>query len=376
MRAPGAIGAPGAPTPWSWPLTRAALLWLWLPILTITAAHFLTPGTTDWLHDVLRRLYYVPIILAAFLFGLRGSLAVALASSLLYLPHAFLVTVHHGSMLHQDPTGPANKILEILLFNVVGLVTGLLVERERAARAELERQMARMQALESQLVRAGRLQALGQLSAGLAHEIRNPLATLKTAAALVGDEIAADSPRRRFVGILQLELERLESLLERFLAFARPAALQVREVEVVEVIERAAALARPQATLRGIGIETPPASSASLSCDPERLAQVLLNLLLNAVQFSPDMGVVEVTHELRVLPHGAFQTILIRDEGPGVDPACRERIFDPFYTTRPQGTGLGLSIASRLMDEHGGWIEVDNRPTGGAEFRLYLPARA
>jgi two-component system sensor histidine kinase HydH len=360
--------------PWAWPVTRKALLWLWLPILLITAAHFLTPDTEDWLHDILRRLYYMPIILAAFLFGLLGSLAVALVSSVLYLPHAFMMMDHQGSMLHHDPTGTANKVLEILLYNVVALVTGLLVEREHRARAELEQQMVQMRTIEAQVVRTGRLQALGQLSAGLAHEIRNPLATLKTAAALVGDEIPETSPRRRFVGILQQELERLEGLLERFLAFARPAALLVRQVDVVEVIERATALARPQANLRGILIETSSAASASLSCDPDRLAQVLLNLLLNAVQFSPAQGIIEVAYERRALPQGTFHVIRVRDEGPGVEPAHREQMFDPFFTTRPEGTGLGLSIASRLMDEHGGWIEEENRPEGGAEFRVVLPA--
>lgn len=358
----------------AWPASRKALLWLWLPILVITAAHLLTPHTEVWLHDILRRLYYIPIILAAFLFGLRGSMTVAVMSSVLYLPHAFMMMDHQGSMLHHDPTGTANKVLEILLYNVVALVTGLLVEREHHARAELEQQLVQMRAIEAQVIRTGRLQALGQLSAGLAHEIRNPLATLKTAVALVGDEIPETSPRRRFVGILKQELERLEGLLERFLAFARPASLRVAPVDVAEVIEHALALARPQANLKGILLEAAAPATATLSCDPDRLAQVLLNLLLNAVQFSPVGSTIAVEYVQHMAARGMCHVIRVRDEGPGVDPDSREQIFDPFFTTRPEGTGLGLSIASRLMDEHGGWIEVENRPEGGAEFRIMLLA--
>jgi len=140
--------------------------------LAITAAHFATPGTYDWLHDVLRRLYYIPIIVSAFMFGLRGALLTSVVVSLLYLPHAFWLTgphAHHHGMIHADPTGTANKVLELVLYNAVAVVTGLLVEKERRARREVEQKMVEMQAMEQQLVRAGRLQALGEMGLPL-HE--------------------------------------------------------------------------------------------------------------------------------------------------------------------------------------------------------------
>jgi len=104
--------------------------------------------------------------------------------------------------------------------------------------------------------------------------------------------------------------------------------------------------------------------------DADKLAQVLLNVLLNAVQFSPEGGRVEVRCQERVLAHGRFAVVSILDEGPGIPVADRERVFDPFFSTREQGTGLGLAIASRLMDEHGGYIEVAERAGKGAELRL------
>ncbi|MDP2361409.1 MAG: ATP-binding protein [bacterium] len=360
-------------TGWAWLASGPALLWLWAPILAISMTHLLTPASVDWLHDVLRRLYYVPIIGAAFLFGLRGSVVAALASTLLYLPHAFLMAGMQDSMLHQDPTGTANKVLEVLLYNVVGLVTGLLAEREHRSRLEVERKIEQMLALEQQLVRSGRLQALGQLTAGLAHEIRNPLASLKTAVTIVSDEIPTTSPRRRFVEILGKELDRLDALLTRFLAFARPGQVNLVEVDLALVMERAKELVHAQAELRGVRLEAETNGPALVRGDLDQLTQVLLNVLLNAIQFSRPKSRVRVRREEQVLPHGHYQVISILDEGPGIAPDQLERIFDPFFTSRADGTGLGLSIASRLMDEHGGYIDVANRPEGGARIQLYLP---
>ena len=107
--------------------------------------------------------------------------------------------------------------------------------------------------------------------------------------------------------------------------------------------------------------------------DAAQLTQVLLNVLLNAVQFTREGGHVDVRCRERALPHGRFAEVSIADEGPGIPTADAERIFDPFFSTRENGTGLGLAIASRLMDEHQGYIEVDSPPGKGAEFRLRLP---
>ncbi len=359
-----------------WAISGRALLYLWLPVVAVTAAHFATPPTEAWLHDVLRRLYYIPIIVGAFLFGLRGALLTSLMVTVLYLPHAFWSSgphAHHPGMLHADPTGTANKILELLLYNVVAIVTGLLVEKERRARTDIEHKIAEMQAMEKQLVRAGRLQSLGEMTAGLAHEIKNPLASLKASSAIIADEIPESSPRRKMVIILQKEIDRLAALLERFLSFARPGDLTLAEVSLAHAVEQAVALVKPQADVRCIAMQVELQPGLTIQGDPDKLTQILLNVLLNAVQFSPEGGQVMVFGRQRVLPHGRFAALSILDQGPGIGEADRERIFDPFFSTRDGGTGLGLSIASRLTDEHGGYIEVKNRPGGGAEFLLFLP---
>jgi len=360
-----------------WALSGRAFLTLWLPVLAVTVAHFATPMRHEWLHDVLRRLYYMPIIVGAFLFGLRGALVTSLVVTVLYLPHAFWLVgphAHHHGMIQADPTGTANKLLELLLYNVVALVTGLLVEREQRARRAVERTLVEMKAIEQQLVRAGRLQSLGEMTAGLAHEIKNPLASLKTAAAIVADEIPVTSPRRKMVAIIAKEIDRLAALLDRFLAFARPGGLVFARVDLGQPVERAVALVKAQADARQVvvRVETPP-TALVIEGDADKLTQIILNVLLNAVQFSPDGGRVQVRCQACSLAHGWFALLSVVDQGRGVPAQDRERIFDPFFSTRADGTGLGLAIASRLMDEHRGYIEVAGSEGQGAEFRLFLP---
>ena len=363
-----------------WKLARMfsgrAFLFIWIPVLAVTVAHFGTPMEHEWLHDVFRRLYYIPIIVGAFLFGLRGALLTSVVVTILYLPHAFWMTgphAHHHGMIHADPTGTANKILELVLYNVVALVTGLLVEKEQRARRDVEQKIVEMRAMEQQLIRAGRLQALGEMTAGLAHEIKNPLASLKVSSAIIADEIPETSPRRKMVVILQKEIDRLAALLERFLSFARPGNLTLVEVNLSHAVEQAVALVRPQAEVRRVGIQLDAQNPALvIQGDPDKLTQIFLNVLLNAVQFTPEGGQVAVQVGERALPHGRFAVVGILDQGPGIQDSDRERIFDPFFSTRDKGTGLGLSIASRLTDEHHGYIEVKNRPAGGAEFLLFF----
>ena len=360
-----------------WVVSGRAWCFLWLPVVAVTVAHFATPGTSEWLHDVLRRLYYIPIIVGAFLFGLGGALLTSSVVTVLYLPHAFWLTgphAHNHGMIHADPTGTANKILELVLYNVVALVTGLLVEKQRRAQTDVEHKVAQMQTLERQLVRAGRLQSLGELTAGLAHEIKNPLASLKTASAIVADEIAADSPRRKMVAILQTEIDRMAALLERFLAFARPGTMTLAPVVLSDVVEQAHLLVKPQADVHQVVLRVDrPVPGPTIEGDRDKLTQILLNVMLNAVQFSPAGGTVTVGLQQSRLPHGNYAVISVADDGPGIGEADRERIFDPFFSTRDSGTGLGLSIASRLIDEHRGYIDLVSGRKRGAEFLLYFP---
>jgi signal transduction histidine kinase len=363
---------------WRWIYGRSALVYLWFPVWAVSIAHVITPSAHEWLHDIYRRLYYIPIILGGFLFGVRGAMLTAVLASVLYIPHAFFFIsphIHQHGMLHADPTGTANKFLEILLYQGVGLLTGLLVERERSARHEVEKKIVEMQAMEAQLIRAGRLHALGELTAGLAHEIRNPLASMKTATEIVADEIPLTSPRRKMVEIVRSEIDRLAELMERFLTFARPSSLTLSPVRLSAVVMEAIALVTPQAIVHRVEVRRVLVDGEDwIMGDTAKLTQILLNMLINAVQFSPEGGLIEVQLSHERLPHGEFEVVCISDEGPGISTTDRERIFDPFVSTRPHGTGLGLSIASRLMDEHHGAVELRDGALRGACFCLLFPS--
>lgn len=349
---------------------------LWVPILAITTAHFVTSDEYVWVHDILRRLYYLPIVLGAFGWGLAGGLAASIASSLVYLPHAFQMFVHH---FHHDPGGSTEKILEILLFNIIALIAGVLVERERRERRrqeeiarELAETLGEMKLLDEQLIRAGRLQALGEMTAGLAHEIKNPLASITGTADIIADAVPADSPRRRMVEVQRTELERLTGLLERFLAFARPKDFVVSPVDIATLAGDTAAFVAPQAAKKNVRIETR-LEPLTISADREKLTQLLLNILLNAVDASPDGAIVTVATEKRRKGKNDYACLTVADRGPGIAPEEREKIFNPFYTTKSAGTGLGLSIAARIADQHKGFIELDTAPEGGAIFTVFLP---
>lgn len=364
------------PSRWSWLFSWQALLLLWVPVLLITAAHYGTSVAHHWLHDIFRRLYYIPIILGAFYFGLRGALAASLMASLAYIPHAFT------DLIQMDPAHSTEKALEILLYNVVAVITGVLAAREKAERrrqmviaGELQVTLEEKKALEEQLIRSGRLQALGELTAGLAHEIRNPLASIKGASEIIADEIALDSPRLRMVEIQKSELNRLGTLLDRFLRFARPATVTWKKVNLCGVIDHVQQLVSAQALERGVSLECRgERQSLHVMGDEEQLAQVILNLVLNAIDVSLAGSSVRLSCSLEERRGRRYGCVIVDDDGPGVPVERRQEIFNPFFTTKDTGSGLGLSIAARIVDQHNGYILVDDSPAGGGRFEVFVPA--
>ena len=361
--------------------TTRMLLSAWIPCLVITILHYATGAHHAWGHDVLRRLYYLPILFAAFAGGLRGGVTISVFASLVYLPHAFT------SLLVQDPADALEKGLEILLYNIVAIVAGLLVDRERREREQQERlatrlgeALAEQRRIETQLIRAGKLGALGEMTAGIAHEIKNPLHALKATAEILRDAVPEGVPERRMLELHIAEIDRLGQTADRFLSFARPIPASLRPVEPTSLIERVASLVSTQA--RKEGVETVVATGGTVDLpkvtgDPDLLTQLLLNIALNGVQAMAPGGGGTLTFSLGTERQGGKEYVRVRvaNTGPPVPEEDLERIFDPFYTTKDGGTGLGLSICSRIADEHDGTLSVRNLPGGGgAEFSLALPA--
>lgn len=343
-------------------------------ITFITVLHFITPLERIWLHEIYQRLYYVPILAAAILFGVRGGLAAALFASITYLPH---ISLHWQ---HANASYALNQYAEIVIFNVVGIVTGILGDTSRRARARAERTAAELQNAYSelrrtfeQLLQADRLTALGELSAGVVHEIRNPLGGIKGAVEILEDAVPEDDARREFADIAKREVERLDNLVTEFLKFARPAKPSIAPADLNEIVRAVSALIARRAENQNTVIETTFAPALQLiEVDAEQVKQVLLNLCLNALQAVGASGKLKL--RTLVVDKGLY-AIEVEDTGGGVNPKIAGRIFDPFFTTKEKGVGLGLSVSYKIAAQHGGALTVTNGEHG-AIFRLSLPPKS
>jgi signal transduction histidine kinase len=221
-----------------------------------------------------------------------------------------------------------------------------------------------------QMKRAERLFALGQLSAGLAHEIRNPLASIAGAAGILRRKVRLERKEAECLEIIGKECQRLNHLLTDFLDFARPRPPQYQSTDLGPVLDSVIELAGHAAGSKSIVMrQETSAEMPPVECDPELLKQVLLNLLINAVQASPDGGEVVVSAQ----PRNGRAEIAVQDEGCGIDPLDRDRIFDPFFTTKDGGTGLGLSVAHRIVEQHGGILTSEPNSGKGMKFSVLLP---
>jgi two-component system, NtrC family, sensor histidine kinase HydH len=352
------------------------ILLLVVLVLAISALHYGTTVEKDQFHDIYRRLYYIPIVLGGIWFCLRGGLGVSLAVSLIYAPHVVFQWGHHQGV-------PLEQYLEMLLYNAIGLLTGLLSDREQrltrqyretakeleASYAHLKNQADQILEIEDQLRRADRLSALGELAAGMAHEVRNPLASIRGTAEILQDGVAADDPRLEFARILVQETDRLNRVVQDFLSFARSAPEDSSRLDLNQLLDEILKLALFQAEKSAVKVSFNPGPIPVVIGVGEKLKQVFLNLALNAIQAMPQGGMLEVSTET----DQGRALVRFRDNGCGIPGAELEQIFDPFFTTRRNGTGLGLAITCRIVRSHGGDIEVDSQVGRGTEFMIYLP---
>ena len=241
-----------------------------------------------------------------------------------------------------------------------------MVQQLRESRDEIERLHR------TQISRAEHLATLGELAAGLAHEIRNPLAGIAGVIEIVGRDLPTTSPARGVVKDVRLEIAQINRILTDLLETARPRAPEMRASDLNTTIEHAIMLVRQQVISKPITIDLQKSPDLpEVEHDSDQIHQVLLNLLLNAVQAIEARGAVGV--EIASRDH--FAVVTVTDNGRGIPPEILPNIFRPFFTTKGNGTGLGLSLARRIVEEHRGRIEVSSDPPRGTTFRVFLPFR-
>jgi signal transduction histidine kinase len=222
--------------------------------------------------------------------------------------------------------------------------------------------------------RANRLASVGLLTAGLAHEMRNPLVALRTFAQLLPDRWDDGEFRREFGDVVLSELDRVGRLMNDLLLFTRNQSASFEESTVADVLSTVVPLLRAHAVNKNITIEVDvDAPAPRVTANVAQLRQVIMNLGLNALQVTPAGGRVRITASGGG-PDSPLALVRVSDSGPGIAPEDVPRIFDPFYTTRDDGTGLGLPISREIIERHGGTLSVESTPGAGATFAIELPA--
>jgi signal transduction histidine kinase len=323
-------------------------------------------------------IYYLPVITAAIYFGPWGTLLWTFVAAAAYC--SYLIPANQQFEI--TPASVAELATRIAFFFLAGMVVNrFVVENRRQVElyqklaAELAETNQRLEQAQAEARRSERLAALGQLSAGLAHEIRNPLGVIKGSAEMLNKKLAKAEPlAAELADYISSEVNRLSALVTRFLDFARPLRAETRVQEVTVLLDRALKLVGEQWRGGKIEVRREYADNALAAPLDENLCeQAFINLVQNAYEAMGDEGGT-LRVQASAAPSNGRKGIEVRveDTGPGIAAEQREQIFNPFVTTKKTGVGLGLSIVSKIMDEHQGSIHVEN--TGrGACFVLFFP---
>ena len=361
-------------------------------IVMISVLHY-TTSTMKWqYHLIYMQSYFIPILVAAFQFGVRGGILSAVLVSILYLPHIML---QWGGLVETNMM----RFLQIFLFYVIGYLTGFKAQREMEGKkrfqetaSELERhlqilneQTEQLSDLEGQLRQYDRLSVIGELTASLAHEVRNPLGSIRGAVEIMQDEIPDTMRKSDFFRILIEETQRLNTVVEKYLQYARRQSPEIKNFDIRETIQSTRILLSRQFGRSGHELNLHlPDKPCMTSGDPNQLWQILINLLLNAHQAMPEQG--EILVNLSVIEanniaekekqepnNNIWYRISITDHGVGLTAEQMEKIFQPFFSSKSAGTGLGLAIVKRIVEENKWQMEIESKPEEGTTFHLILP---
>lgn len=316
----------------------------------------------------------IPVVSAATTLGVGATFLFTVLACGAYLSFALL--------LKPDQFVPADQVpelaLRLLSFAIIGYLTQRLAEAHRleARRAqEVAEQLAEandnLQEAEAAVRRTERLAALGQLSAGLAHELRNPLGTIRASAEMLRTTLPAENEiAAELAGFIATEVDRTNSLVTRFLEFARPLEPRPEMADLGETIDRAITDLERHSPRFGVSVHRNYSPEMHpFPFDAQLMERVFYNLLLNAAQATPAGGAITV--KTRSVD-GAIEVSVI-DRGAGIPAKDLENIFNPFFTTKKNGVGLGLAIVSKIVDLHGGKMAVESAPGKGSTFRVFLP---
>jgi two-component system, NtrC family, sensor histidine kinase HydH len=320
----------------------------------ITVMHYLSPRIAHdryHLEVVFQRLYFLPIVLSCLWFDLRGGLIAFCAVFVLLIPHL----VFHWAGLTPDDL---NRIVQIVAYLVIAAVLG------KTASLQKQEQLKAKQ--------VENLAAIGKSLSAVAHDMKTPLIAIGGFANLVRKHLPPGNCDSSRLDIIISETARLEGMVKNMLDFSRPLCLDPAEVDVCSMINECLTIVEENAKAQKVSIRAALADDLPLMLvDPVRMRQVVINLLTNAVQASSEGDSVAVHCYCK----GQNLFLDVIDSGCGIPLEMREAVFSPFFTTKKNGTGLGLPIVKKIVDAHGGFLEIIDNRSNGLTFRMIIPAR-
>lgn len=357
---------------------RYAAVVVKIALATVLLAH---TGDVNSINSNYWPIYFVPVVTAATYFGPLVTLGWTVLASAAYCSYLIPVSAEY------EITAESFELLGIrvlFFFLAAMLVNRFVVENRKQVKRyqelsqTLEETNKQLRRAEAEARRSERLAALGQMSAGLAHEIRNPLGVIKGSAEMLSQKLTADQPlAAELAGYISSEVNRLNALVARFLDFAHPMRIEARPHRIDEIVDRALESVEHQFPHAGVRVERDYANPLpELMVDEQLCERVFINLIQNAFQAMDGSEPASGTLKLGIRPEDAHVpkgvSVTVEDTGSGVPSELREQIFNPFFTSKKDGVGLGLAIVAKILDEHGGSIRLEDSPRG-ARFRVFIP---
>nr|MBF0223341.1 hypothetical protein [Desulfobulbaceae bacterium] len=314
----------------------------------ISLLHYFTDRTLYYYHVFYGELYFLPIVLACFWFGLRGGLLTSIGITSCYVP---LVYWHWQGFSPND----FDRLLSVVLYNLLATLIGILKDREIVAH--------------ERLLQDERLSAMGKSLAAVAHDIKTPLIAIGGFARQLKKKFKSNDPDLQKADIIIQETERLEKMLHTMLDFSRPLELQLYLGNLNELVHNSLLIVAEPARAKGVIVESLLLPDLpQVAFDANRMEQMIVNILLNAVQASPEGGKVTIQTSVE----GQNIIIDVTDYGCGIPLHQKSQVFIPFFTTKKKGTGLGLAIVQKIAEAHKGSLVISNNSPCGTIFRIIL----
>jgi signal transduction histidine kinase len=331
---------------WLYNQKNIFLTFIVVSVLLISYLHYSTIPQIHDLHNIFAELYYLPLMIGAFVFGLRGAVITFIFVSILYIPHIIINWTGTFSFA-------ANKLLHALISGLFAFLAGFLVDREKKIREQAEKDRY--------------LAGLGQAAAAIVHDLKNPLISILGFARRLskgkGDVAAATD-------IIISSAENMQLIVHDVLDFAKPVRMDLKAQDAGNIVRRACSSCGVKADEEGVVLSIAlPSEPVNLSIDSLHLERALINLINNAVEASNKDDMVKVHAALK----DGRMIISIKDSGEGMDSETVENVFIPFYTKKNSGTGLGMAIAKKVVEGHHGTIDVNSFKGAGTEIIIELP---